>query len=242
MITRRQAIQSIALTTGALALSRHESFAQAAAAAPAAEGVFKLPQLGYDYDALEPYIDAETMKIHHDKHHAAYLAKLNEAVAKAPGWEKKTIEEILISLATAPKELQTALRNHGGGHANHALFWQTLKKDEKGEPKGELAKAIEKTFGGLDKFKELFAAAGVGQFGSGWAWLTLRDKKLVIEATPNQDSPLLSGGQPLLGLDVWEHAYYLKYQNKRADYAKAFGNVIHWEFVSARYADLLKQA
>ncbi len=241
MITRRQAIQTIALTTGALALSRHQAAAQAAAA-PAAEGVFKLPPLGYDYDALEPFIDAETMKIHHDKHHAAYVAKLNEAIAKAPGWEKKSVEEILTSLSKAPKELQTAIQNQGGGHANHSLFWQTLKKDEKGAPKGELGTAIEKTFGGLEKFKEMLAAAGVAQFGSGWAWLTLRDKKLVIESTPNQDSPLLSGGQPLLGLDVWEHAYYLKYQNKRADYAKAFGNVINWEFVSARYADLIKQA
>ena len=205
MITRRTALQSLALTTGAFALAGSGAFAQAPAAA---EGVFKLPPLGYDYDALEPFIDAETMKIHHDKHHAAYVAKLNDAIAKAPGWEKKSIEEILAHLMTAPKEVQTALQNHGGGHANHSLFWQSLKKDEKGAPSGDLAKANEKTFGGLDKLKELFVAAGMGVFGSGWAWLTLREKKLVIESTPNQDSPYLSGALPLLGMDVWEHAYY----------------------------------
>ena len=240
MITRRTALTSLALTTGAVALGGSRLFAQAPAAAPAAEGVFKLPPLGYDYDALEPFIDAETMKIHHDKHHAAYVAKLNDAIAKAPGLEKKTIEEILMHLADAPKELQTALENQGGGHANHSLFWQTLKKNEKGAPTGELATAIEKTFGGLDKFKETFIAAGMAVFGSGWAWVTLREKKLVIESTPNQDSPYLSGALPLLGMDVWEHAYYLKYQNRRADYTKAFQSVINWDFVSARYVDLLK--
>lgn len=242
MITRRTALTRLALTTGALALGGVAASAQAPAApaAPAPEGVFKLPPLGYDYDALEPFIDAETMKIHHDKHHAAYVAKLNEAIAKAPGLEKKSIEEILTQLTKAPKEVQTAIQNHGGGHANHSLFWQSLKKDEKGAPTGELAKAIEKTFGGLDKFKELFSAAGMGVFGSGWAWLTLREKKLVIETAPNQDSPYLSGALPVLGLDVWEHAYYLKYQNRRAEYVKAFNSVINWDFVSARYVDLLK--
>ncbi len=243
MITRRTVLKNLALTTGAFALVGSNGFAQAPAAAPAAaDGVFKLPPLGYDYDALEPFIDAETMKIHHDKHHAAYVAKLNEAIAKAPGWEKKSIEEILTNLMKAPKEVQTAIQNQGGGHANHALFWQSLKKDEKGAPAGELAKAIEKTFGGFDKFKELFTAAGMGVFGSGWAWLTLREKKLVIESTPNQDSPYLSGALPLLGMDVWEHAYYLKYQNRRADYTKAFQSVVNWDFVSARYVDLLKLA
>src|SRR6266853_3502186 len=236
MITRRTALKNLVLSTGAFALAG----ARASAQAPAPEGVFKLPPLGYDYDALEPFIDAETMKLHHDKHHAAYVAKLNDAIAKAPGWEKKLIEEILAHLLDAPKEVQTALQNQGGGHANHSLFWQTLKKDEKAAPGGELAKAIDDTFGGLDKFKELFAAAGMSVFGSGWAWLTLRGKKLVIESTPNQDSPFMSGALPLLGMDVWEHAYYLKYQNRRADYVKAFQNVINWDFVSARYAELLK--
>jgi Fe-Mn family superoxide dismutase len=180
------------------------------------------------------------MKIHHDKHHAAYVAKLNDAIAKAPGLEKKSIEEILSNLSKAPKEVQTAIQNQGGGHANHSLFWQTLKKDERGAPAGELAKAMETSFGGLDKFKELFTAAGMGVFGSGWAWVTLREKKLVIETTANQDSPYLSGALPLFGMDVWEHAYYLKYQNRRAEYVKAFQNVINWDFVSARYTELLK--
>jgi Fe-Mn family superoxide dismutase len=240
MISRRHAIQSIALTTGALALAGVGASAQTPA--PAAEGVFKLPPLGYDYDALEPYIDAETMKIHHDKHHAAYVAKLNDAIAKAPGWEKKTIEQILTNLAQAPKDVQTALQNQGGGHANHSLFWQMLKKDEKGAPVGELAKAIEKSFGGVEKFKEKFATAALGVFGSGWIWLTLRENKLVVESTRNQDSPYSSGGAPLLGLDVWEHAYYLKYQNKRADYAKAFGSIINWDFVSARYVEASRKS
>lgn len=240
MMTRRSALKTIALSTGALAIANVGAPAQAPAAPAAAEGVFKLPPLGYDYDALEPFIDAETMKLHHDKHHAAYVAKLNDAIAKAPGFEKKSIEEILMHLPDVPKEVQTAIQNQGGGHANHSLFWQSLKKDEKGAPKGELAKAIDATFGGLDKFKELFAAAGMGVFGSGWAWLTLRGKKLVIESTPNQDSPYLSGALPVLGMDVWEHAYYLKYQNKRADYVKAFQSVINWDFVSARYVELLK--
>jgi Fe-Mn family superoxide dismutase len=237
MITRRTALKSLAFTTGVCALARTGTPGQAAAPE---DGVFKLPSLSYDYDALEPYIDAETMKLHHDKHHAAYVAKLNEAIAKAPGLEKKTIEEILSHLLEVPKEVQTAIQNQGGGHANHSLFWQTLKKNEKAAPSGELAAAIDKTFGGLDKFKELLIAAGMSVFGSGWAWVTLRERRLVIESTPNQDSPYLSGALPLLGMDVWEHAYYLKYQNRRADYAKAFQNVINWDFLSARYNDLLK--
>ena len=169
------------------------------------------------------------------------MAKINEAIAKEPGLEKKTIEEILTNLSEAPKEVQTALQNQGGGHANHSLFWQTLKKDEKGAPTGELAKAIDATFGGLDKFREMLSAAAIGVFGSGWGWLTLRGRKLVIESTPNQDSPYLSGALPVMGLDVWEHAYYLKYQNRRAEYVKAFQNVINWDFVSGRYAELIKQ-
>lgn len=237
MITRRTAITQIALTTGAIAVA---GIAHAQAPAAAAEGVFKLPPLGYDYDALEPFIDAETMKIHHDKHHAAYVAKLNEAVAKVPGLEKKSIEEILANLASAPEDVRTALRNHGGGHANHALFWQTLKKNEAGKPAGELAGAIDKTFGSLDKFKEQLTTAAMGVFGSGWAWLTLRGGKLAIESAPNQDTPYMSGGVPILGMDVWEHAYYLKYQNRRAEYVKAFQNVINWDFVSARYVQAAK--
>ena len=232
MITRREALKNLAFTTGAVA------FAPPAFAAdpPAAEGVFKLPPLGYDYDALEPYIDAETMKLHHDKHHAAYVSKLNAAVAEAPGLEKKTIREILTSLDTAPEAVRAALRNHGGGHANHTLFWKTLKKNENGKPVGELATAIDKTFGNFGKFQDAFGAAALKVFGSGWAWLVLRDTALAIETSANQDTPISTGGIPLLALDVWEHAYYLKYQNRRADYIKAFQSVIDWDFVSGRFA------
>ena len=232
MITRRCALKTIVLGSGAVALS-HPAFA---ADAPPPEGVFKLPPLGYDYDALEPFIDAETMKIHHDKHHAAYVSKLNAAVAEAPGLEKKSIREILTSLDTAPEAVRSALRNQGGGHANHTLFWQILKKNENGKPVGELAGAIDKSFGSFTKFQDAFGAAALKVFGSGWAWLVLRDTALAIETTANQDTPVSSGGIPLLAIDVWEHAYYLKYQNRRPDYVKAFQNVINWDVVSSRYA------
>jgi Fe-Mn family superoxide dismutase len=240
MIHRRHALKSIALTTGALALTSRMLPAQAPAPAAAAEGVFKLPPLGYDYDVLEPHIDAETMKIHHDKHHAAYVSKLNEAVAQAPELGKKSIEDILKDLASVPEAIRAAVRNHGGGHANHAYFWQTLKKNDGGKPKGELASAIDKTFGSLDKFREEYAATAMKVFGSGWAWLVWRGGKLVIEGLPNQDSPLSTGGVPILGLDVWEHAYYLKYQNRRVEYVAAFQNVVNWDFVSERYAAVAK--
>jgi len=230
MITRRSALKTLALTTGAAALHVQ---GQTPAAAPE---VFKLPALGYDYDALEPYIDAETMKIHHDKHHAAYVAKLNTAVAAAPGLEKKSIEEILRALDSAPEAVRKDLRNQGGGHYNHTLFWQSLKKDG-GKRSADLTKAIDASFGSFEKWQEQFSEAATKVFGSGWAWLVLRDKKLVIESSPNQDSPLSTGGTPLLGLDVWEHAYYLKYQNRRPEYIKAFQSVVNWDFVSARFAD-----
>jgi superoxide dismutase, Fe-Mn family len=239
MINRRTALKTMALTSGALALTPRALRAQAPAPA-AVEGVFKLPPLGYDYDALEPHIDAETMKIHHDKHHAAYVSKLNEAIAQAPEIGKKSIEEILKNLAAVPEAIRMAVRNHGGGHANHAYFWQTLKKNEGGKPKGELAAGIDKSFGSLGKFREEFSAAAMKVFGSGWAWLVWRDGKLVIESSPNQDSPLSTGGVPLLGLDVWEHAYYLKYQNRRVEYVAAFQNVVNWDFVSERYAAVAK--
>ena len=238
MTTRRDALKTIALTTGALTLGSHLLRAQA----PAAEvpAVFKLPPLGYDYDALEPFIDAETMKIHHDKHHAAYVSKLNQAIAGAPGFESKPIEEILANLDTVPEAVRKDIRNQGGGHANHSLFWQTLKKNENGKPAGELAKAIDNSFGGFAKFQDAFGTAATKVFGSGWAWLVWKDKKLTIESAPNQDSPYSTGGVPLLGLDVWEHAYYLKYQNRRADYIKAFQNVVNWDFLSERFAKAAK--
>jgi superoxide dismutase, Fe-Mn family len=232
MITRRAVLKTVILGTGAAALGGSVFGADA----PAAEGVFKLPPLGYDYDALEPFIDAETMKIHHDKHHAAYVSKLNAAVAEAPGLEKKSIREILTNLDSAPEAVRSALQNHGGGHANHTLFWQILKKNENGKPAGELATAIDKTFGSFSKFQEAFGAASLKVFGSGWAWLVLRGTTLAIETSANQDTPISSGGIPLLAIDVWEHAYYLKYQNRRADYVKAFQNVINWDVVSSRFA------
>ena len=232
MITRRTAIQTLATATTALAAGNLLAQAPAAVAAPE---VFKLPPLGYDYEALEPAIDAETMKIHHDKHHAAYVAKLNAAIAKAPDLASKSIEDLLKNLDAAPEAVRTDIRNHGGGHYNHALFWQLLKKGT-GGPQGDLLKAIEAAFGTVAKWQEAFSDAALKQFGSGWSWLVLRGGKLTVEATANQDTPLSKGGLPLLGVDVWEHAYYLRYQNRRADYLKAFQDVINWEFVGRRFA------
>ncbi len=229
MHTRRTAIKAIATA----ALVGPQLFAQGTTPTE----VFKLAPLPFDYDALEPHIDAETMKLHHDKHHATYVAKLNEAIAKAPDLAGKPIEELLTTLDAVPEALRPAIRNHGGGHYNHALFWQHLKKDT-GGPQGDLLRHIEKTFGSFAKWQDLFGDAAAKQFGSGWAWLVLRDGKLAIEATANQDSPLSTGGTPLLGIDVWEHAYYLKYQNRRADYIKAFQEVINWEFAADRYKKL----
>ena len=229
MITRRKAIRTITFTAGAVALA---PFASSGQAAKEGEGVFKLPPLGYDYDALEPFIDAETMKLHHDKHHATYVSKLNQAIAQAPGTEKKSIEELLANLDALPDAIRKDVRNNGGGHANHSLFWRTLKKNENGKPSGELAKGIDAAFGSFEKFQEEFGTAATKVFGSGWAWLAARGGKLVIESTPNQDSPLFTGGTPLLGLDVWEHAYYLKYQNRRPEYIKAFWNVVNWDGVA----------
>jgi Fe-Mn family superoxide dismutase len=241
MITRRHVLKSLALVTGTLAFTPRPTAAQTPAPAPPPEeGVFKLPPLGYDYDALEPYIDAETMKIHHDKHHAAYVSKLNIAIAGAPGLEKKPIEEILTNLDDIPEAVRKDIRNQGGGHANHSLFWQTLKKNENGKPAGELAKAIDADFGSFDKFQEAFGVTATKVFGSGWAWLIWKDKKLTIDSTGNQDTPLSSGAVPLLGIDVWEHAYYLKYQNRRPEYVKAFQSVINWDFVSDRFSKLAK--
>ncbi|MDB6171011.1 MAG: Superoxide dismutase [Chthoniobacteraceae bacterium] len=239
MITRRHALKTLALTSGAIALSCEALRAQTPAVTPAAaaepEGVFKLPPLGYDYDALEPFIDAETMKLHHDKHHAAYVSKLNQALAKAPGLEKKSIEQILANLDAVPEEIRKDVRNQGGGHANHTFFWQLLKKNEGALPGGALAKRIDTDFGSIAKFQEQFAAAAGKVFGSGWVWLAWRDKKLGIETTANQDSPIMTGGTPIIAIDVWEHAYYLKYQNRRPEYIKAFQSVINWNFASESF-------
>jgi Fe-Mn family superoxide dismutase len=242
MITRRTALQQLALTTGAIALGSTVRAQQAATAPAEPDGVFKLPPLGYDYDALEPLIDAETMKIHHDKHHASYVSKLNQAIAKAQGFEKKPIEEILQNIDAIPEEIRADVRNQGGGHANHSLFWQILKKNENGAPEGDLARAITEAFGAFDKFQSQFSEAAAKTFGSGWAWLTVRAGKLVVETTANQDSPLMTGGIPLLGIDVWEHAYYLRYQNRRAEYVQAFQSVINWQVVAEKFAPAVSKS
>ncbi|WP_058307436.1 superoxide dismutase SodA [Gracilibacillus massiliensis] len=198
---------------------------------------FTLPELPYGYDALEPHIDKETMNIHHTKHHNTYVTKLNAALEGHDDLANKSIEDILANLDSVPENIRTAVRNNGGGHANHSLFWTLLSPNGGGEPSGELADQINSTFGSFDKFKEDFAAAGAGRFGSGWAWLVVNNGKLEITSTPNQDTPISEGKAPILGLDVWEHAYYLKYQNKRPDYIAAFWNVVDWDKVASLYND-----
>ena len=193
---------------------------------------FELPALPYPHDALEPAIDAKTMEIHHGKHHAAYVNNLNKALEAHPDLQKLPIEQLIANLGQVPDAARTAVRNNGGGHFNHTMFWSLMKKGGGGEPHGDLAAAIAGAFGSFAEFKTKFAAAGVSRFGSGWAWLLVRDGKLAIESTPNQDSPVMDGGKPVLGLDVWEHAYYLKYQNRRADYIAAWWNVVNWDEVA----------
>ncbi len=198
---------------------------------------FKLPDLPYGKDALEPHIDARTMEIHHDKHHAGYTNKLNGALEKHPELGDKSIEDLLGNLESVPADIQTAVRNNGGGFANHALFWQVMGPQGGGQPGGDLATAINQTFGGFDAFKQAFASAAAGRFGSGWAWLVVDAfGKLQVYSTANQDSPLMNGHTPILGLDVWEHAYYLNYQNRRPDYIEAFWNVVNWDKVAENYA------
>ncbi len=198
---------------------------------------FELPKLPYAYDALEPHFDAKTMEIHHTKHHQTYVTKLNEAVASAPALAGKSLEELLTGIATVPDNVRGAVRNHGGGHHNHSLFWTVLGPNCGGEPTGDTAAALSAEFGSFATFKEKFSAVAAAHFGSGWAWLAV-DKagKLVLKSLPNQDSPLMEGLTPVLGLDVWEHAYYLKYQNRRPDYIAAFWNVVNWTEVGKRLA------
>ena len=198
---------------------------------------FELPALPYDKSALEPNIDAQTMEIHHDKHHAAYVNNLNKALEGHADLQSKSLEELLRSIDSLPENIRTAVRNNGGGHANHSMFWQLMSPSGGGQPTGDLADAINKAFGSFDNFKQQFAAAGVGRFGSGWAWLLVAaDGSLSITSTANQDSPLMEGKKAVLGLDVWEHAYYLKYQNRRPDYIAAWWNVVNWPEVAKRYA------
>ena len=198
---------------------------------------FTLPPLPYDYNALEPHIDEQTMRIHHDKHHNAYVTNLNAALEAHPDLQKKSIEDLLSSIESLPEGIRTPVRNNGGGHANHTLFWEIMTPGGAREPEGALADAIGSAFGGFGQFKEQFAKACGSRFGSGWAWLVAdRGGALTIESTPNQDSPLMNGKRPLLGCDVWEHAYYLKYQNRRPDYVTAWWNVVNWSEVAKRHS------
>jgi Fe-Mn family superoxide dismutase len=202
---------------------------------------FELPPLPYDYSALEPHIDTQTMQIHHDKHHAAYVTNLNKALESAPELAGKSIGEIVSNLSSVPEKIRQAVINNGGGHYNHTLFWEIMGPKGGGEPKGSLAKAIDATFGNYEGLREKVNNAGMTRFGSGWAWLAADGAgQLQVLSTANQDNPLSNGLQPILGVDVWEHAYYLKYQNRRADYLSAWWNVVNWEAVAARYASLKK--
>jgi Fe-Mn family superoxide dismutase len=193
-----------------------------------------LPPLPYDPAALEPHIDAQTMQIHHGKHHNAYVTNLNAALEKHPELASKSVEDLIKNLSAVPEDIRTAVRNNGGGHANHSMFWQIMGPGKGGNPTGKIAEAITSTFGGFDSFKEQMNKAGGARFGSGWVWLVDNGGTLAIESTPNQDSPLMDGKKPVFGIDVWEHAYYLKYQNRRPDYLSAWWNVINWDAVNAR--------
>jgi Fe-Mn family superoxide dismutase len=198
---------------------------------------YQLPKLPYSYDALEPHIDARTMEIHHTKHHQTYINNVNAALEKYPALAEKSVEDLIRDLNAVPEEIRTVVRNNGGGHANHSLFWTIMGPKAGGAPSGELADAIKSAFGGFDGFKDQFSKAAAGRFGSGWAWLSVDGGgKLVLTSTPNQDSPLSEGLTPILGLDVWEHAYYLHYQNRRPDYIAAWWNVVNWKQVASNYA------
>lgn len=234
MNTRRDFLQKI--SAGLAVTVAGGSALEAQNAAP-----FTLPALPYDVGALEPHIDAQTMTIHHGKHHAGYVTNLNNAVKGQPSLAGRSLEQILGNLNSVPEAVRTAVRNNGGGHANHSLFWKIMKKNGGGQPKGELLAAIEKKFGTFDKFKTELNGAGAKQFGSGWAWLSVDgNKQLALSSTPNQDNPWMIGHTPVLGVDVWEHAYYLRYQNRRADYLAAWWNTLDWDAISGRYAAAMK--
>ena len=195
----------------------------------------EVPPLPYDYNALEPHIDEQTMRIHHDKHHGAYVNNLNAALEKHPNLQQKSIEDLLRGVNSIPEDIRTAVRNNGGGHANHTMFWEIMGPRKGGTPTGAIGEAINSTFGSFDAFKDQFSKAAIGRFGSGWAWLIDAGGKLAIESTANQDSPIMEGKKIVFGLDVWEHAYYLKYQNRRPDYIAAWWNVVNWDEVNKRF-------
>lgn len=247
-LSRREALKTLGagaaflglgmISTRAIAADSPSSAASAAAPAPTQP--FTLPKLGYAFDALEPHIDARTMEIHYTKHHQAYITNANKALADYPDLQKLSADEILKNLGTMPEKIRTTLRNNVGGHANHSFFWAVIGPGAGGAPTGELAAAIDRTFGSFDKFKAQFSDAAMKRFGSGWAWLCVKGGALAVHSGANQDSPITEGATPVLGLDVWEHAYYLHYQNRRADYVAAFWNVVNWSQASANYAAAMK--
>jgi Fe-Mn family superoxide dismutase len=246
-LNRRNFLMLLGAATGTAALGSFPS-AVSALSEPLArnkqameEGPFKLPPLPYAYDALEPHIDKATMQFHHDKHHAAYVRNLNNAIKKYPQLKEMSAEDLIRNLDSVPEDIRTTVRNNGGGHINHSMFWEIMSPDGGGEPKGAIAKAIQTNFGSVEAFKKAFNEAGSKQFGSGWAWLVLdKDGKLQVMNTPNQDSPLLMGAMPIMGNDVWEHAYYLNYQNRRGDYLNEWWNVVNWDEVNKRYEQAMK--
>jgi Fe-Mn family superoxide dismutase len=244
-MNRRSVLKVLGVYAGASAaenLVKSKTWAQTASSQPTVpNGPFKLPPLPYAYDALEPYVDAETMHLHHDKHHASYVEHLNTALASYPDLANRTVEDLVAHLDSLPEQLRTVVRNQGGGDANHSFWWPILSKNGGTVPKAELAKDIDAQFGSFNNFQEQFTKAATGVFGSGWAWLTLAPgSKLQIEASANQESPLTGGRTPILGIDVWEHAYYLKYQNRRPEYVAAFFHIVNWDFVSGQYAGAKK--
>ncbi len=232
-LSRRAALKTMGAGVAAIGLGA--SGARARAVPAGTPQPFTLPKLAYAYDALEPHLDARTMEIHHSKHHQGYITNANKALANQPALQKLSGEELLRNLSVAPEEIRTTLRNNVGGHLNHALFWDVIGPRGGGVPSGGLAGALTQAFGSLETFKTQFGDAALKRFGSGWAWLSRRDGRLAVTSTANQDSPLSDGATPLLGLDVWEHAYYLKYQNRRADYIAAFWSVVRWDQVGARF-------
>jgi superoxide dismutase, Fe-Mn family len=244
---RRQFVQTLGISAVVWSVGSSFPFTKAVAVTPAkassqpkaGKGEFTIPPLTYDYKALEPHIDARTMRLHHDKHHAGYVKNLNAAVAKYPNLQDKSVEYLVENLKKLPADIQKAVKNNGGGHINHTMYWKIMEPNGAKKPTGKLAAAIDSSFGSFDKFKAQFEAAGTKHFGSGWVWLVLQNGKLQIVTTPNQDSPLMSGLSPVMGNDLWEHAYYLTYQNKRPDFLKAWWNVVNWTEVSKRYDKFL---
>jgi len=243
MTDRREVLKALGMATiaGVCGVYSTDASGQKSIASDGTSMPYTVPPLPYEYDALEPYIDAQTMHLHHDKHHAAYVKNLNTALADYPDFAKPPVEDLIKHLDRLPESVRAAVRNNGGGHANHSFFWKVMQKNGSRQPSAALAKAIDARFGSFSAFQEQFTKAALSVFGSGWAWLSLGEKRqLSIETTPNQDSPWMTERTPILGIDVWEHAYYLKYQNVRTDYIAAFQKVISWDFASEQYQNGLR--